>query len=294
MTAISGGKVYPTDISGVLTAHIVADDTMADLGPMFATLAQQDTLSSIDDSLRELQFGDQPAANALSVILSSDQHVLAVSGTLAISNFPSTQPVSGVVSVDNLPSTQTVTGTVSVANFPATQPVSGTLTANIGTTGGLALDSNLTSFRAQVPTTLGQKTSANSLAVVLASDQSAVPVSGTVTANSPTWLNSPIGSITAAASGQITSVATLLKRARIGYSGSATVYFQFHNKVSATAFSNSTLLGFGYEISPGLNDLVIELVDSLSFTTGLSWAMSTTKFTYTASAETVYVFSQYL
>jgi hypothetical protein len=40
-------------------------------------------------------------------------------------------------------------------------------------------------FGIQLPATLGQKTSAASLAVVVASDQSAVPVSGTVTATGP-------------------------------------------------------------------------------------------------------------
>lgn len=45
-------------------------------------------------------------------------------GTVAVSNFPATQPVSGTVGVSNFPASQTVTGTVSVGNFPATQQVS--------------------------------------------------------------------------------------------------------------------------------------------------------------------------
>lgn len=115
-----------------------------------------------------------------------------------------------------------------------TQPVSGTITANIGTTGGLALDATLTggtqttritdgtntaavsaanalkvdgsavtqpisaaslplptgaateatlsALSAKLPSTLGQKTMANSLAVVIASDQSAIPVTFTPSA----------------------------------------------------------------------------------------------------------------
>ena len=51
----------------------------------------------------------------------------AVSGTVAISNFPVTQLVSGSVTVSNLPSTQTVAGTVAVSNLPATQAISGTV-----------------------------------------------------------------------------------------------------------------------------------------------------------------------
>jgi hypothetical protein len=53
---------------------------------------------------------------------------VAVSGSVAVSNFPATQPVSGSVSVANFPATQPVSGAVTVSNFPATQPVSGPLT----------------------------------------------------------------------------------------------------------------------------------------------------------------------
>lgn len=78
----------------------------------------------------------------------------------------------------------------------STQPISGTVTANQGGTWnlnnisgtislptGAATETTLAAASAKLPATLGQKTMANSLAVVVASDQSAVPVSGTVTAN---------------------------------------------------------------------------------------------------------------
>jgi hypothetical protein len=68
-----------------------------------------------------------------------------------------------------------------------TQPVSGTITADIGTTGGLLLDST---FTGRI-NTLGQKLSAASTPVVLASDQSAIPVS-----QSGTWdINNISGTI---------------------------------------------------------------------------------------------------
>lgn len=51
-----------------------------------------------------------------------------------------------------------------------------------------ARDSSVTAMSAKLPATLGQKTAAASLAVILASDQGAVPVSGTVAATqSGTW-----------------------------------------------------------------------------------------------------------
>lgn len=54
---------------------------------------------------------------------------LSGSTVISVSNFPDTQAVSGTVAVSNFPAfpaTQAVSGTVAVNNFPATQPVSGT------------------------------------------------------------------------------------------------------------------------------------------------------------------------
>ena len=71
------------------------------------------------------------------------------------------------------------------------QPVNGTVTANIGTTNGLALESTQSAMSAKLPATLGQKTSANSFPVVLASDQSGLAVS-----QSGTWnINNITGAI---------------------------------------------------------------------------------------------------
>lgn len=57
-------------------------------------------------------------------------------------------------------------------------PVSGTITANIGTTNGLALDASLTSLSAKLGT-LGQKAMAGSAPVVIASDQTTFPITNT-------------------------------------------------------------------------------------------------------------------
>jgi hypothetical protein len=52
--------------------------------------------------------------------------VAIVSGTVAVENFPVTQPVSGTVSVGNFPATQPVSGTVAVINFPTAAALSDT------------------------------------------------------------------------------------------------------------------------------------------------------------------------
>src|SRR5882724_6959587 len=79
--------------------------------------------------------------------------------------------VNGRIGINNFPASQAVTG----AFFQATQPVSiaATVAVNLSQVGASAV-------------TLGQKVMASSIPVVIASDQSAVPVSGTVTANQGT------------------------------------------------------------------------------------------------------------
>ena len=84
-------------------------------------------------------------------------------------------------------------GSVSVSNFPATQPVSGTLTANIGTTNGLALDTSVNTLLKPASTlaavtTLGSITSAVTVSQATAANLNATVV-GVVTANAGTNLN---------------------------------------------------------------------------------------------------------
>jgi len=91
--------------------------------------------------------GQKASAASLPVVLASDQSALAVTGTF----------------------------------WQATQPVSGTVTANAGTGPWPVTDNagSLTVDSPGIPTALGQSTMANSMRVVVASDQSAVPVTGT-------------------------------------------------------------------------------------------------------------------
>lgn len=80
---------------------------------------------------------------------------------------------SGGIVADVSGSTVGITGTV---------PVSGTVTANLGTIDGVATETTLSSINTKTPS-LGQAAMAASVPVAIASNQSAVPVSGTVTAN---------------------------------------------------------------------------------------------------------------
>ncbi len=74
-----------------------------------------------------------------------------------------------------------------------TETAPGTDTASSGLNGRLQrIAQRLTSLIALLPTSLGQKTSANSLAVVIASDQSTLTVTSSSTSGSISKVNTPI------------------------------------------------------------------------------------------------------
>ncbi len=102
-------------------------------------------------------------------------------------------PISGSITATN-PSVAATGAAVPASGTYIAASVAGTLTGLVATANGLKVDvaasvlptgaateSTLAAQSAKLPATLGQKTSANSMAVVVASDQSAIPVSGSVT-----------------------------------------------------------------------------------------------------------------
>ena len=114
-----------------------------------------------------------------------------------------------------LDATNTANG-VLIGAVLETAPVSDT--ASSGLNGRLQrVAQRLSSLIALLPASLGQKTSAASLAVVVASDQSAVPVSGTVTANA----GSGTLAVSAASLPLPTGAATTAKQPALGTAGVA-------------------------------------------------------------------------
>jgi hypothetical protein len=77
---------------------------------------------------------------AQDVFILNQQSTQPVSGTVTVSNFPTSTeisndignpiPVSGTLNIGNLPVTQPISGNVGVNNFPATQQVTGTVTVS--------------------------------------------------------------------------------------------------------------------------------------------------------------------
>lgn len=107
--------------------------------------------------------------------------VTIVSSTLpggAATSAAQTAGNASLSSIDSkIPSGLTVTsGRLQVEGSGASQPITGTVTANIGTTGGLALQTTLASIDGKL-NSLGQKTMAASVPITIASNQTALPVS---------------------------------------------------------------------------------------------------------------------
>lgn len=112
------------------------------------------------------------------------------------------------------------------------------------------------------------------------------------------WNRTNNGAITAALSGSVKNGPGKLRAIRVSFNGSLSAYFQLHDKASATAFSNSTLLGFGYYLDADSNVVIIDFEEELIFQNGICWAVSSTQNTYTAmdpeSDATACVFVEWL
>src|SRR6185436_5601098 len=162
-------------ITTVNTGAVVVTSSTLPTGASTSSLQTtgNNSLSSIDTKVPALVSGRVP--------VDGSAVVQPVSGNVAISNFPASQPVtfSGSLPAGTNQIGHVITdigSTVAVSNFPATQPISGTVTANIGTTNGLALDTSVNNINSKLGS-LGQKNSAGSAPVVIASDQSTLPIS---------------------------------------------------------------------------------------------------------------------
>jgi trimeric autotransporter adhesin len=121
--------------------------------------------------------------------------------------------------------TQPVSGSVSVSNLPSTQPVSATslpLPTGAATETTLATLLTVSAFTARL-NTLGQKTSANSTPVVLSSDQSSIPVAATIQGTpSVSVSNFPATQPVSASSLPLpTGAATSAKQPALGTAGTA-------------------------------------------------------------------------
>lgn len=109
-----------------------------------------------------ISLGQQLAASSLPVVLTAAQlTTLTPPTTVTV-----IQPTAANLNA-------TVTGTVAVSNFPATQPISGTVTANQGTANGTPWNSNTAQINGVAPLMGNGVTGTGSQRVTIASDNTA-------------------------------------------------------------------------------------------------------------------------
>lgn len=136
--------------------------------------------------------GQKAMAASSPVVIASDQSAIPVSGSVTVTG--GATAANQVLEIADLDAINAKTPALGQALAAASSPVvltaaqlatlaapvvSGTVTANAGTnlnTSALNLETTQTAMSAKLPATLGQKAMAASMAVALASDQSAIPV----------------------------------------------------------------------------------------------------------------------
>lgn len=163
--------------------------------------------------------------------------------------------------VDNFPATQPVSGTVAVTQSTSPWVVSGTVT----TTPPANASTNITQISGAAITE-GQKTMANSFPVVIASDQSAITVTGTVIVNQGTspWVVSLASTtITGTVAENLTQWAgtTLGTPTNFGMTPGAVVA----GSVNASLFAGTTQLSSsGSALNVNVSNLTVAVVGTLT------------------------------
>lgn len=188
------------------------------------------------------------------------------------------------VVVDSAPSTA-VTGTFwpTTAGAPSSTRLSdGTSFYDAVKTGQLPaslvggrLDANVGAWLGSTAPTVGQKTSANSIPTVLASDQSPVPIneqaatSGGCTIASTVSAATTNATSTKASAGQVYSVT-------VTNTNAAVRYFKLYNKASApTVGTDVPVFRVAIPASTTGGGIVVPVDVGMVFATGIAWALTT-------------------
>lgn len=182
-TPALGQALAGSSVPVVLTAAQIA--TLTPLTTVAVTQATGTNLHTVVDS------SALPSGAATSALQTTGNTSLSsidtktpalVTGRVPVDGSGVTQPVSGTVTVTQATGTNLHT-VVDSGTVAATQSGTWNITNVSGTVSlptGAATETTLSAVSGKLPATLGQKTSANSLAVVLSSDQSALTVTSSV------------------------------------------------------------------------------------------------------------------
>lgn len=165
---VGGTPVTPISKDGVaFPAGTVADPITVTLGGDTAgdaTAANQVIQITAEQAILAKLTSDPATQTTLAAILAK---IIAAPATAANQ---ATEITSLASLVAQLPAALGAGGGLKVDGSGTALPVSGTVTANLGTIGGAATQTTLAAISAQLPSTVGQKTAANSLSVAWASD----------------------------------------------------------------------------------------------------------------------------
>lgn len=207
--------------------------------------------------------GTKTAANSLAVTLASDQPAITVTGNIGVAQGSTTTGQLGELAQGAVttaaptyttattnPLSLTTAGALRVDGSAVTQPISATalpLPAGAATSAlQTAGNSTLTAISGQLPATLGQKASAASFSVTIASDQTPIPVTSSL---------SSTATITSVTNAMTTAVLLASNTARRGFiifnDSLAIVFLAFSATASTTAFSVKLQPGSEYE--PGID-----------------------------------------
>ncbi len=153
-------------VNGTVTANIGTTNGLALDSTVNSLLKPASTLAAVTQITNAVTIKADTPAN--------QTNALKVDGSAV------TQPISGSVSVSNFPATQAVTqsGAWNVGITGTLPAFASTPTVNLGTIAGVATESTLNSIDGKTPA-LGQGLMAASVPVAIASNQTAIPVTGT-------------------------------------------------------------------------------------------------------------------
>lgn len=179
-----GVSVDGVTITGFPDAMVASDRLKVDTP---AISSDSDSIAAVQSGNWSFEVNNFPVSFQISNLPTTQ----TITGSVNVANFPASFQVSNFPTsfqISNLPATQTIAGSVEINNFPASFQVSnfpGTVTANIGTTAGLALTTDIQGIRDRLPS-------------VLASDRLKVDGSGVTQPVSAASLPLPTGAATAA------------------------------------------------------------------------------------------------
>lgn len=261
-----GTEATSADILAAVNS-LAGGSTLSDLAVALAPLATEATQADILAAL-EAQGVDVASVQADVALLVPDIDAVrvateAVAATIA----------DGRLKVDGSGVMQPVSGSVSVSNFPVSQAVTGPLTDAQLRASAVAVDGS--GVTQPVSGTVNADMRVASAAVTAANPVHSI--SGSVN-----WTSA--GAIASAQNATIKAGPGRLHRIRVEHASTGTQYLQLHDVASTGAIAAGTIRGLGYELSGSGDEYEISFGPPLSFTVGITWALSSTKNSYTAAA----------